>query len=168
MNIQVVMLKQDDPKKCSAKKLVKFGLAKNVRKTSNTTLLLNPFAKKTLLPRDKSLVTSITAIDCSWTLAEQTFANKLSGIHRKLPPLFAGNPVNYSKIGKLTTVEAISAALFILGNEDMGNRLLDKFKWGHTFYELNQNLINDYLNLDSEEQIDQILEEYDIHTSSNN
>ena len=168
MNIQVVMLKQDDPKKCSAKKLVKFGLAKNVRKTSNTTLLLNPFAKKTLLPRDKSLVSSITAIDCSWTLAEQTFANKLSGIHRKLPPLFAGNPVNYSKIGKLTTVEAISAALFILGNEDIGNQLLDKFKWGHTFYELNQNLINDYLNLDSEEQIAQILEEYDIHTSPKN
>jgi len=168
MNIQVVMLKQDDPKKCSAKKLVKFGLAKNVRKTSNTTLLLNPFAKKTLLPRDKSLVTSITAIDCSWTLAEQTFANKLSGIHRKLPPLFAGNPVNYSKIGKLTTVEAISAALFILGNEDIGNQLLDKFKWGHTFYELNQNLIKDYLNLDSEKQIAQILEEYEIHTSPKN
>jgi len=40
MKIQVVMLKQDDPKKCSAEKLVKFGLAKNVKKTSNTTLLL--------------------------------------------------------------------------------------------------------------------------------
>ena len=164
MKIQVVMLKQDDPKKCSAEKLVKFGLAKNVKKTSNTTLLLNPFAKKTLLPSDKNLITSITAIDCSWNLVEQTFANKLSGIHRKLPPLFAGNPVNYSKIGKLTTVEAISGALFILGNEDIGNQLLDKFKWGHTFYELNQNLISDYLNLDSEEQIAQILKEYKILT----
>jgi len=164
MKIQVVMLKQDDPKKCSAEKLVKFGLAKNVKKTSNTTLLLNPFAKKTLLPSDKNLITSITAIDCSWNLVEQTFANKLPGIHRKLPPLFAGNPVNYSKIGKLTTVEAISGALFILGNGDLGNQLLDKFKWGHTFYELNQNLISDYLNLDSEDQIAQILKEYKIPT----
>jgi pre-rRNA-processing protein TSR3 len=162
MKIKVVMLKQDDPKKCSAQKLVKFGLAKNVRKISNNTLVLNPFAKKTLLPRDKSLVNSITAIDCSWSLAEQTFAKKLSGIHRKLPPFFAGNPVNYSKIGKLTTVEAISAALFILGNHEIGNLLLDKFKWGHTFYELNQNLINDYLNLISEGEIAQILKEYQI------
>jgi len=168
MKIQVVMLKQDDPKKCSAEKLVKFGLAKKVRKTSDTTLILNPFAKKTLLPSDKSLITSITAIDCSWSFAEQTFANKLSGIHRKLPPLFAGNPVNYSKIGKLTTVEAISAALYILGNDEIGNQLLDKFKWGHTFYELNQNLIKDYLNLESEDKIDQILKEYHIQTSSKN
>ena len=164
MNIQVVMLKQDDPKKCSAEKLVKFGLAKSVRKTSDFTLVLNPFAKKTLLPSDKNLISSITAIDCSWNMAVETFANKLSGIHRKLPPLFAGNPVNYSKIGKLTTVEAISGALFILGNEDIGNKLLDKFKWGHTFYELNQNLINDYLNLDSEDEIAQILKEYQIPT----
>ncbi len=156
------MLKQDDPKKCSAEKLVKFGLAKNVKKTSKTTMVLNPFAKKTLLPSDKGIITSITAIDCSWNLVEQAFANKLDGIQRKLPPLFAGNPVNYSKIGKLTTVEAISGALFILGHEKMGKELLDKFKWGHTFYELNQNLINDYQNLDSEDQIAEILQEYQI------
>ncbi|HSG73691.1 MAG TPA: ribonuclease P, partial [Nitrosopumilaceae archaeon] len=41
MKIQVVMLKQDDPKKCSAAKLVKFGLAKNVKKTTCKTLVLD-------------------------------------------------------------------------------------------------------------------------------
>jgi len=47
MNIQVVMMKQDDPRKCSAAKLVKFGLAKPVKKTTSRTLVLDPFSKKT-------------------------------------------------------------------------------------------------------------------------
>ena len=162
MKIQVVMLKQDDPKKCSAAKLVKFGLAKNVKKTSAKTLILDPFAKKSIMPSDKKLVHSITAIDCSWNLADKAFATKFSGIHRKLPPLFAGNPVNYSKLNKLTTVEAIAATVFILGNKDLSLELLDKFKWGHTFFELNQNLLEDYSKLKSEDEIMPLLKEYKI------
>ena len=162
MKIQVLMLKQDDPKKCSAAKLVKFGLAKNVKKTSAKTLILDPFAKKSIMPSDKKLVTSITAIDCSWNLADKAFATKFSGIHRKLPPLFAGNPVNYSKLNKLTTVEAIAATVFILGNKDLSLELLDKFKWGHTFFELNQNLLEDYSKLKSEDEIIPLLKEYKI------
>ncbi len=162
MKIQVLMLKQDDPKKCSAAKLVKFGLAKNVKKTSAKTLVLDPFAKKSIMPSDKKLSNSITAIDCSWNLADKAFATKFSGIHRKLPPLFAGNPVNYSKLFKLTTVEAIAAAVFILGDKDLSLELLDKFKWGHTFFELNQNLLEDYSKLKSEDEIIPLLKEYNI------
>jgi len=162
MKIQVLMLKQDDPKKCSAAKLVKFGLAKNVKKTSAKTLVLDPFAKKSIMPSDKKFATSITAIDCSWNLADKAFATKFSGIHRKLPPLFAGNPVNYSKLNKLTTVEAIAATVFILGNKDLSLKLLDKFKWGHTFFELNQNLLEDYSKLKSEDEIIPLLKEYKI------
>ncbi len=73
MKIQVVMLKQDDPKKCSAAKLVKFGLAKNVKKTSSKTLVLDPFAKKSIMNSDKKLINSITGIDCSWNLADKAF-----------------------------------------------------------------------------------------------
>jgi pre-rRNA-processing protein TSR3 len=162
MKIQVVMLKQDDPKKCSAAKLVKFGLAKDVKKTSSKTLILDPFAKKSIMNSDKKLVDSITGIDCSWNLADQTFTTNFSGIHRKLPPLFAGNPVNYSKLNKLTTVEAIAATVFILGNKDLCLQLLDKFKWGHTFFDLNKNLLEDYSKLESEDQILSLLKEYEI------
>ena len=162
MKIQVVMLKQDDPKKCSAAKLVKFGLAKDVKKTSNKTLVLDPFAKKTILNSDKKLVDSVTAIDCSWNLADQAFTTDFSGIHRKLPPLFAGNPVNYSKLNKLTTVEAIAGCLFILGKNEEAIQLLDKFKWGHTFFELNKNLLEDYSKIESEDQISSLLKEYEI------
>ena len=167
MNLQIVMLKQDDPKKCSAAKLVKFGLASSIKKTNSTTLLLNPFAKQTLLPEDKNSIISITAIDCSWDLADKAFTKNLSGIHKKLPPLFAGNPVNYSKLNKLTTVEAMAGAAFILNERDLGFKLLDKFKWGHTFFELNENILNDYSKLESEDQIFQILYEYGITIPKN-
>jgi len=162
MQIQVVMLKQDDPRKCTAAKLVKFGLAKNVKKTTTKTLILNPFSKKTLIPNDQKLVDSITAIDCSWNLADEALIQKFSGIHRKLPPLLAGNPVNYSKLDKLTSVEAIAGSLIILGQKNLGLQLLDKFKWGHTFFELNENLLNDYSQINSNEQIPEILKEYNI------
>jgi len=156
------MLKQDDPKKCTAAKLVKFGLANNVHKTSNKTLVLDPFAEKTLLNKDKKLISSVTGIDCSWSLADKTFVKKFTGIRRKLPPLFAGNPVNYSKLNKLTTVEAISAALYILGHQDLSLKMLDKFKWGHTFYELNKELLDEYSKLESENKINSILLDFGI------
>ncbi len=156
------MLKQDDPKKCTAAKLVKFGLANNVHKTSTKTLVLDPFAEKTLLNKDKKLIRSVTGIDCSWSLADKTFVKKFTGIRRKLPPLFAGNPVNYSKLHKLTTVEAISAALYILGHQDLSLEMLDKFKWGHTFYELNKELLDEYSKLESENKINSILLDFGI------
>ncbi len=156
------MLKQDDPKKCTAAKLVKFGLANNVHKTSTKTLVLDPFAEKTLLNKDKKLIRSVTGIDCSWSLADKTFVKKFTGIRRKLPPLFAGNPVNYSKLNKLTTVEAISAALYILGHQDLSLEMLDKFKWGHTFYELNKALLDEYSKLESENKINSILVDFGI------
>jgi pre-rRNA-processing protein TSR3 len=162
VDIQIVMLRQDDPKKCTAAKLVKFGLAKNISKTRPDTIVLDPFAKQTLLRHDALIARSITGIDCSWNLAGDAFTKKFLGIPRKLPPLLAGNPVNYSKLNKLTTVEAISAAAFILGHKEVAFELLDKFNWGHTFYELNQYLLNDYSTANSEEEIENLQHEYGL------
>ncbi|MFQ5440964.1 MAG: DUF367 family protein [Nitrosopumilaceae archaeon] len=162
MKLYVLRFNQDDPKKCTAAKLVKFNLASDIQRTNKRNLVLDPFSEKTLLPKDKSLFSSIVGIDCSWNLTDQTFSKKFVGIKRKLPPLFAGNPVNYSKLNKLTTVEAISASLFILGLNQEAFDLLDKFKWGHTFYELNQNLFEDYSKATSEDQVENILKDYGI------
>ena len=49
------MFYQDDPKKCTAAKMVKFGLAKNIKKIGSKGLVLDPFSDKTLLPKDRSL-----------------------------------------------------------------------------------------------------------------
>ena len=166
MNLNVLMLKQDDPRKCSAAKLVKFGLAKPVTRTASRTLILNPFSKKTLLKSDKKLVHSITGIDCSWNLAVPAFQKPFSGISRKLPPLLAGNPINYSKLNKLATVEALAAAVYILGESDLAHTLLQKFKWGNTFFELNKNLLQDYSKAQSESEILEICNEYQIPNAS--
>ena len=156
------MFYQDDPKKCTAAKMIKFGLAQNIKKIGNKGLVLDPFADKTLLPIDRSSVNSVVGIDCSWNLADRAFSKKFNGIKRKLPPLLAGNPVNYAKLNKLTTVEALSASLFIMGFSNQGLKLLDKFKWGHTFYDLNQNLLNEYSKLETESQIEPILKDYGL------
>jgi len=162
MQVNVLMYNQDDPKKCTAAKLVRFNLAKKVTNISRNTLTLNPFADSILLNSDKNKINSITGIDCSWSFADQTFVKKFGGISRKLPYLLAGNSVNFSKLGKLTTVEAISASLYLLGFEDQSTELLGKFKWGHTFLDLNKNLLNDYQNATSEKQIQDIAKEYSL------
>ena len=160
MNLKVLMLKQDDPRKCSAAKLVKFGLAKPVTRTASRTLILNPFSKKTLLKSDKKFVNSITGIDCSWNLITSAFKKPFTGISRKLPPLLAGNPINYSKLNKLSTVEALAGAVYILGETDLTHNLLQKFKWGNTFFELNKNLLQDYSKAQAEAEILEICHEY--------
>ena len=142
--------------------MVKFKMAGDIRKTNKKNLVLDPFSDKILLPKDKSLFNSIVGIDCSWNLADQAFSKNFAGVKRKLPPLLAGNPVNYSKLNKLTTVEAISASLFILGFKEDALALLDKFKWGHTFFDLNQNLLNEYSHLESEDQVEHILKQYGL------
>ena len=160
MKVNVLMFNQDDPKKCTAAKLLRFGLVKKITKTSPTTLLLHPYAKTTLLSSDKDTVRSITGIDCSWNYADHVFEKKIDGVSRKLPPLLAGNPVNYSKLNKLTTAEAMASAAFLLGHESLSHQLMEKFNWGHTFFELNENLLNDYKKAISEEEISTIIHEY--------
>ena len=51
MKLIVYHADEDDPKKCSAKKLHKFGFVKletKIRKTPKDAILLNPFAEKSL------------------------------------------------------------------------------------------------------------------------
>jgi pre-rRNA-processing protein TSR3 len=162
MKIQVLMFEQDDPVKCTATKLVKFGIAKRVRHLSGKDMILNPFAKEFVLRSDRDLIKAITAIDCSWELAQNMFLKKFEGVSRKLPPLLAGNPVNYSKIGKLTTAEAIAGALYIMGYSDLAESIINKFKWGHTFFDLNQYLLEDYSLAKTIDDVVTILQEYGI------
>ena len=73
--------------------------------------------------------------------------------------------MNYAKLNKLTTVEALAAALYILGDIDAMTLLLTKFNWGHTFYTLNQNILEDYSKARSESDIRKICDEYGLSYS---
>lgn len=156
------MFEQDDPAKCTAAKLVKFGIARRIRRLTGKDMVLDPFAKEFVMKTDRDLARAITAIDCSWELAQEMFLKKFVGLSRKLPPLLAGNPVNYSKIGKLTTAEAIAGALYVMDCAELADSVLGKFKWGHTFFELNQYLLADYANAKTADDVMAISKEYGL------
>lgn len=54
-----------------------------------------------------------------------------------MPYLIATNPVNYGKPWRLNCVEALAAAFYIVGHDDYGAKLLEKFSWGHSFWTMN-------------------------------
>lgn len=161
LRVRILMLKQDDPRKCSAAKMIRFGLARDVKKVIDRTVTLNPFAAQFLLPADRK-AGSITAIDGSWNRADGLFAKSPGGMERRLPPMLAGNPVNYSRVGMLSTAEAVAGALYIMGFAGQARRILDKFKWGHTFYDLNCNLLEDYARMSGPEDVNTISSEYGL------
>ena len=164
------MHEQDDPKKCTAAKLVRLGLARRTRLASGRTMVLDPFADQTASRADRARVASLTAVDCSWRLAAGMFKGGRSGaapaaaaaVRRRLPPLLAGNPVNYSRVGMLTTVEALAGALFIMGFGSRARELLARFSWGHTFAELNGALLEDYARASDGDRMAAIAAEYGL------
>ena len=55
MKVFVLELKQDDPTKCTAAKLVKFNLIQSSRFVPKNTIVLNPSSKIALSKTDKSI-----------------------------------------------------------------------------------------------------------------
>jgi pre-rRNA-processing protein TSR3 len=165
MRLFVYHTMEDDPKKCTAKKLCKLGFAKLEKKMERVrnTILLNPFAKKSLSPEDlaKARQYGISAVDCSWENAEECFKNLTKrSSSRALPFLVASNPINYGKPFKLTTVEAFAAALYILGETEQAKKILNIFKWGPHFLELNKNPLEDYRKAKNRTEVIKIMKEY--------
>ena len=161
--VYLLMMRQDDPKKCTAARMVRFGLATAVRKIASQSVVLHPYSDRLLTPLDRNRCRRICAIDCSWKKASVQFrAVRAQGMSRRLPPLLAGNPVNYSRIGMLSTAEAIAAALHIMGFADQARIILDKFRWGHTFLELNDGLLREYAKITESDQIQHIAVSYGL------
>jgi pre-rRNA-processing protein TSR3 len=128
-----------DPRKCTVKKLEKTGFLKIFSKISQiprNTLLLDPTAEQALSPADR-FVKSITVLDCSWVVLD-TGAVRSWRIRRALPFLVAANPVNFGKPCKLSSVEALAAALYIVGEKERAAELLSKVNWGIRFLEVNE------------------------------
>lgn len=140
-----------DPKKCSALKLARFGLVRllqSPRQIKGRPIVLNPFASKAFSPADGPLAekAGILVLDCSWKDAVEMFQERIRGEPRGLPYLVAANPINYGKIGKLSSAEAAASALFILGFTQAAENILNLFKWGPHFLELNAEPLSEYQN----------------------
>lgn len=157
---------EDDPKKCTAKKLFRFGFVKletNIKKTPQDTILLNPFSKKSLSPEDKKIAikNGILAIDCSWKNAENSFyyLDKKNN-SRALPFVIATNSVNYGKPFKLSTLEAFATALYILDDIETAKKIINLYKWGPNFLILNKEPLEDYRKSKNSSQIIDIMKKY--------
>ena len=166
VKLYVYHMNDDDPKKCSAKKLYKFGyvrLETNIRKIPKDAVLLNPFSKKSLSKEDIDIAekNGIIAVDCSWKNAENNFDFLDKNNHsRALPFVVAANPVNYGKPFKLTTLEAFATSLYIFGKKNNAEKLLNLYKWGPHFIELNKEPLEEYSNAKNSKEIIQIMKQY--------
>jgi pre-rRNA-processing protein TSR3 len=150
----------DDPEKCTARKLARFDLATlhdSVRATP-PGIVLNPFAEQALSPADADH-DRLIALDCSWETAERE-AFDLAGVQRSLPFLVAGNPVNYGTAFQLNTAEAFAGALAILGEREQAEDVLSKFTWGHTFLELNEEPLARYAECADSTEVLAVQEDY--------
>ena len=128
-----------DPRKCTVKKLEKAGFLKiftKIAQIPRNTLLLDPTAEQALSPADR-FVKSLTVLDCSWVVLDTRQVSSWR-IRRALPFLVAANPVNFGKPCKLSSVEALAAALFIVGEKERAAEILGKVSWGVRFLEVNQ------------------------------
>jgi len=128
-----------DPRKCTVKKLERAGFLKIFQKLGQiprNTLILDPTAEQALSPADR-FVKSLTVLDCSWEVLD-TGAISSWRIRRALPFLMAANPVNFGKPCKLSSIEAVAAALYIMGEKERAGELLSKVNWGIRFLEVNK------------------------------
>lgn len=156
---------QDDPRKCTSARLIRFKLVNYIRYRhhfSRNSVVLNPFAKEIFFPGDKHIIEKygIILIDCSWEKAREVFLNKFKGKNLRLPILLAANPVNYGHPNKLSSAEAFAAALFIINFKIEAETLMNIFKWGHTFIQLNRALLEEYSSTSKREEIETIERAY--------
>jgi len=140
---------QCDPKKCTALKLKRHGLIRlvlQIKFLPKRGIVLNPFSEIAFSPADRNRIEDfgLAALDFSWEHAEKPLIKKVRGTARCLPFLVAGNPVNFGVPTKLSTAEALAAALYIARFKEEAYRLLSVFKWGHTFIEINKERLESY------------------------
>ena len=167
--LHIIHLDQDDPKKCTAKKMQKFGnaiLHNKVRKSPKRGFLLNPLSPEILGPDDTNMVNlgaSIVALDCSWKQIDESLhiiQKDTKLINKTLPLVLAANEVSWGKVGRLSTVEAFAISLWVLGKEEQARDILKPFRFGEQFIELNKEPLDAYSNAETNKELEMIQWEY--------
>ena len=151
--VHAIWLAQDDPKKNTAVRASKddlLRLHKDFKRLPKRGIILEPLCGKVLGPEDREIFDShgaLVGLDCSWAQIEESVEHVMRRTRlqpRMLPLLLAANPVNWGKPGKLSTVEALAASLYLMGRVEQCQELLSKFRWGERFLELNKEPLEAY------------------------
>jgi pre-rRNA-processing protein TSR3 len=72
----------------------------------------------------------------------------------------AANPVNFGKPCMLSSIEALAASLYILGERERAAQLLSKVSWGIRFLEVNREPLDLYTEAKDSSEIIKIQEQY--------
>jgi len=138
---------QCDPKKCTAKRMLKFGLgreAKTLSAVPRGSIVLSPFSETALSPADIAHAKrGLVVMDLTWTNIND-FPSVKGTNARALPYLLAANPVNWGRPMELNSAEAVMAALIILGEKEQAESFLGRFNWAPEFIRLNGPMLEDY------------------------
>lgn len=153
---------QCDPKKCTAKRMEKFGLAKEVplHKIPPGCIVLSPFGKETLSPADlKYARKGIVVLDLTWAHIDE--CPHIRGEKaRKLPYFVAANPINWGKPWRLNSAEAVLASLLVLGQDEQAELFMPRFNWAPVFVEMNRQLLEAYREAKDGAEIEKIQNDY--------
>jgi pre-rRNA-processing protein TSR3 len=153
--LYLLVVGDDHPKACTGRTLLRKGLARAVLRVSAlrpAPVVLDPHASEPLSRADRAAahVGGILAVDCSWNrLARRGsmpgVAPEGGRLRRRLPLLVAANPQHYGRVAELNTVEALSAALYLLGERSEAAALLEGFRGGPNFLVSNRDRLDLYL-----------------------
>jgi len=151
----VLDIGEDDPRKCTAKRLSRDGLVERIEDKHRVpagAIMLSPFSETPVMRMDGG-ASHLAAVDCSWrTIKGSAFPKK--GVPRRLPLMVAANPISFGKLMRLSTAEAIAAALFIMGHRDRCQRIMGRFRFGETFLQLNKEPLEAYAACTSMDEIE--------------
>lgn len=145
----VVLSCEDNPRVCTGRRALRFGLATEVTGTHRPdrgALLLDPHSPTPLTRADarRVLGKGVVVVDCSW--------NKLGArggypttdrwlqtmrVRRRLPLVLAANPQHFGRLGELNTAEALGCAIYMISGEPVARKFLERFSFGPSFLELN-------------------------------
>lgn len=156
LRLLVVLAGEDHPKACTGRRLVRLGRVVPVPHKEGSPLrpiILDPYSSTPLSAADRGPAErgGLLAVDCSWnrltargTFPGTEFGNRSHGAHRRLPMLVATNPQHYGRLAQLNTVEALSAALSILGRGEEAQQLIAGFRGGAEFLTVNRTRLERY------------------------
>ncbi|MCJ1268438.1 ribosome biogenesis protein tsr3 [Lobaria immixta] len=146
-----------DPKRCSGKRLMHFGLMRELSVGQKFSgVVVSPNAKRLVSSADKGLLEQYGAavVECSWARTSEVPWSKIGGkCERLLPYLVAANPTNYGRPWRLNCAEALAATFYICGHEAWAHEVLTHFSYGQPFLEINSAVLKRYAACTSEEEI---------------
>jgi pre-rRNA-processing protein TSR3 len=156
LRLLIVLAGEDHPKACTGRRLLRWRRAERVpREEASAPLpvVLDPYSPVPLSGADREMAEhgGLLVVDCSWNRLSARGAfpgperrGRSVATHRRLPVLLATNPQHYGRVAQLNTVEAFSAALYVLGRPEEAEELISGFAGGHDFFEVNRDRFERY------------------------